>query len=248
MLRRIGIIIIVIYSSIAASAQVNYSALNISMNAQVQPEFRIDSIVRLYADSLTNIMDRVIGYCTETMSSKRPESTLMRFVADVMMSEGLRYAEENKMEVHEAVSLLNAGGIRASMKEGKVMVRNIFEISPFENSIVILELTARQLRDVLYHVAARGGEAVAGVTMILDDRQAKKIKVHGENIDNDKKYTLITLDYVASGGDQFKCLTQIPAHNTGMLFRDAFIRYVEQLTAEGKQIVPPTDVRITKIR
>ncbi|MDO4462252.1 MAG: 5'-nucleotidase [Bacteroidia bacterium] len=248
MLRYISIIVAALLIGVGVAAQTNYSGLNISMNSQVQPDARIDSIVRVYADSLTAIMDRPIGYCTETMVSRRPESTLMRFVADVMMAEGKEYAKEHGIEVHDAISVINAGGIRSVLREGEVTVRSIFEISPFENVIVIMELTGKQMRDVVNHIASRGGEAVAGLTMHIDEGLAKKVKISGESIDNEKMYTLITLDYVATGGDQFKCLTQIPAKNTGILFREAIIHYIEQLTAKGEQVVPPMDVRITKTR
>lgn len=242
----IRLFIILLITSIICPAiysQSIYSARNISMSAQTPLDEHIDSIVRIYSDSLSARMDRVIGHCAVTMQSRRPESTLMRFVADALMAEGLKYAEKEGLD-YPAVSLINAGGIRANMSEGDITVGDIYQISPFENTVVLMVLTARQLRDVTYHIASRGGEAISGLSFNMEERQAKRIKVHGENIDNDQKYLLITLDYVATGGDQFKVLTTIPHINTGILFREALISYIEEQTLQGRDIMAPEDVRI----
>lgn len=247
MLKYIYIIIATLLSCTATNGQTINSARNVAMGTHVALNATIDSIVRIYSDSLTACMGRHLGHCTETMVSKRPESSLMRFVADALMFEGTKMAAKNGLN-HPIVTLLNAGGIRSNLLEGEITVRNIYEIAPFENTIVMMVLTPRQLRDVAYHIASRGGEAIAGWSFKIEDGTAKRIKVHDENIDKDKLYTLITVDYLATGGDQFKCLTTIPVVASGRLFRDVLTDYIASISTQGRNIVPPTDERITLIR
>ncbi|MCQ2202157.1 MAG: 5'-nucleotidase C-terminal domain-containing protein [Bacteroidales bacterium] len=247
MLKYIYIIVLTLLTCTTTNGQTINSARNIAMGTHVAFDATIDSIVRVYSDSLTACMGRHLGQCTETMISRRPESPLMRFVADALMFEGIKMAKDKGLN-HPIVTLSNAGGIRADLREGEITVRNIYEIAPFENKVVMMVLTPRQLRDVAYHIASRGGEAIAGWSFRLEDGTAKRIKVHEELIDKDKMYTLITVDYLATGGDQFKCLTNIPVVASGRLFREVLTNYIESISAQGKDIVPPMDERITLIR
>lgn len=243
------ILLIILQLSSSAFSQSVFTARNISMSAEVPMDARIDSIVGIYSDSLSARMSRVIGVCSDNMESKRPESDLMRFVADALMADGLKYAKANGID-YPAVALINAGGIRSNMRKGDITVGDIYEISPFENSVVLMVLTARQLRDVCYHIAYRKGEATSGLSFAFTpgENNAKRIRIQDEPIDNDKQYLLITLDYVATGGDQFKCLTSIPHTNTGHLFREALISYIEEITARGEQITPPKEERLKVVK
>lgn len=247
MLKYIYIIVVTLFTCTTTNGQTINSARNITMGTHVVFDATIDSIVRIYSDSLSACMGRHLGQCAETMVSKRPESPLMRFIADALMWEGIKMAEGKGLN-HPIITLSNAGGIRSDLRAGEITVRNIYEIAPFENKVVMLVLNARQLRDVAYHIASRGGEAIAGWSFRIEDGTAKRIKVHGESIDKEKLYTLITVDYLATGGDQFKCLTKIPVESEGQLFREVLTNYIEGITAQGKEIVPPTDERITLIR
>ena len=41
----------------------------------------------------------------------------------------------------------NSGGIRSSLDEGDITVREIYEISPFNNGTVIYEMTVAEIKE-----------------------------------------------------------------------------------------------------
>lgn len=156
------------------------------------------------------------------------------------------------------VALVNAGGIRADLEQGPITYGEIFRILPFENSVEVLDLTGRQLRTLLRvaESGSRGFPPVSGLRLRLVDPESdapstdlnedgkiepwevnRLLEVRmddGTLLDDNKHYKLATLDYLASGGDDFGwVMSQIPEEDkkpTGILVRDAFAKHVQELS------------------
>lgn len=92
-----------------------------------------------------------------------------------------------------AVTLLNRGALRAALARGPVTPATLRRIAPFDNHLVELELSARQLRQVVAEGQAREGHAGLLVQGELPERGRVKVLVN---------------DYLAEGGDGFDALGQ----------------------------------------
>lgn len=204
----------------------------------------MEATISVYRDRINDIMAEPLCKSVTTMEARRPESSLTRFLSDVLLTATQEFAADNGF-TRPDMSLINIGGIRDILPEGPVTVGDVYTISPFENSPIVLSLDSAGVMAMLNHVAERGGEAISGVTMSIDGTTAKNVKVCGQPLTSGKNYRLATLDYLATGGDGFSCLTDKKDYETGVVFRDMFIHYLRRLGESGVAIDDPGNVRIT---
>jgi 5'-nucleotidase len=125
------------------------------------------------------------------------------------------------------IGLMNVGGVRASLNAqkygegpGEITYAEAFDIAPFGNVIVSLDLTGAQLKEVLEQqyqpVPARGSRPMlalgvsAGFSYTWDATQPQGSRVvpgsmtlNGVPINTDATYRVGTLNFLADGGDLF---------------------------------------------
>ncbi len=211
---------------------------------KIPSDSAMESTIAVYRERINDIMAEPLCKSASTMEARRPESSLTRFLSDVLLTATQEFAAGNGFSRPD-MSLINIGGIRDILPEGAVTVGDVYTISPFENSPVVLSLDSAGVMAMLNHVAERGGEAISGVTMSIDGTTAKNVNVCGQPLTGGKNYRLATLDYLATGGDGFSCLVNKKDYETGVVFRDMFITYLRRLGESGVEVDDPGNVRIT---
>jgi len=141
----------------------------------------------------------------------------------------LEYCKTEGLHFIPAASYVNYGGLRASLPQGEITVGHIFELMPFENEIVLLELSANSIQQMANKIAGRGGEGVAGMKIGIRDQMAQTVMVSGKPLDSSTTYWLVTNDYVASGGDQMSMfINPVNAIYTRKKIRDIMIESLEK--------------------
>ena len=127
------------------------------------------------------------------------------------------------------MGLVNMGGLRNNMPEGIVRRGDIMLISPFENSVVVLEMKGSDLLELMHNIAAVKGEGVScSVRMeISADGKLLSCTIGGKEIDPHRIYTVATIDYLAEGNDKMYALKKaVKRHEIGILARDVMMEYV----------------------
>ncbi len=200
--------------------------------------------ISLYHDSIDAKMSEVLCQCDTEMVARRPESGLMRLVADINLYGAKKFAHHHHLP-SPTISFCNAGGIRSSLPKGNITLGDIFQLSPFNNKVVIVELDSASLQATLDHIAERGGEAVSGMTFTIDEGKATNVLINNAPITNNHPYFLATLDYLAEGGDAFFSLVNHPRFDTDIVFHDALSDYLRQLNKQGHHLTEPQDQRIS---
>ena len=199
-----------------------------------------------YKKILEKDMGRVISNSEIEMVKQKPESGLTNLLADLLLDEGRKFALENNLKINPEVSFFNYGGIRTSLPKGEINVGKIFELMPFENEMVFIQLTGGQLQQFYDIVAENGGESVGGVRFVFSNGKAKNVVINGEKLDAEKKYWLVTNDYSANGGDDLKVFSQrLEWVGTGKKIRDVIISNFEERQKNGEVITEKLDGRIT---
>ena len=213
------------------SYQVDSSAVDSTTLALVQP----------YSEVLWSEMNEVIGQCAQPLNRERPEGTLNNWVADVMRLESEKFAGT---PVDFAIS--NYGGIRINtLPAGPVTLGRIYEIMPFDNLLVIVEIQGSLVQTFLDHMASEGGWPVSReLRFIIADNKATNITINGVSLDEERSYYVAMSDYVANGGDHRDYLIDLPGQTLNYLVRDALITHVRNLAASGQSIVAEKDGRI----
>ncbi|MFN3803398.1 5'-nucleotidase C-terminal domain-containing protein, partial [Belliella pelovolcani] len=192
----------------------------------------LTEMVSPYKAKMEAEMSTIIGQSVKALTRNRGESLLGNFVADLQRA----YAEQ-EFGISIDISIINNGGMRNDLPEGNITLGNIYELSPFDNYLVILELTAQDVQKLAEFMAARKNMAVSGMEIIGEGNQVQSFKVNGQALDSNKVYLLAINDYLANGGDNMDFLTDLPVmENTDLLLRDMLIQMIKAKTARGEML------------
>ena len=218
----------------------------IDSNLQAKPE--IDSYLSPFRDSLEKMVDRVIASSEVELTIGRSGKELVpsqvalgNFMSDAI----LKIATEKASALNKPkpdLSLFTWGSFRKSLPKGNITLRNIFELMPFENEMVVLTLSGTQLKALLEQIS-KGYNPVAGVTMKVGDLNS--IRINGEPIQETGSYQVVVSDYHSFGGDNLFVLTQAnDSYLSGIKIRDAIVLYLQQLTEVHQTLKPDYEARI----
>ena len=197
-------------------------------------------------------LDAVIGSLKgELRKGGMGAGSLGNFVSD-----GMRWQAALKLGQPVDLALINAGGLRRStITEGELRARDIFELLPFENALVTVELTGEQLMRLLKMIVS-SREAQSGARVIYFTKPDKtneidvmKLRTPGgdKDIDPQATYRIVTIDYLVSRGGEMSTLLREGKHvqPLGITVRDAIIAYVKSETASGRTIKSNIDGRFS---
>ena len=192
----------------------------------IKPSQDVAAIVMKYEAKLAEEMDKVIGKLETPWSPRGPESNLGNWIADAF-----------REKTGSDIAMMNPGGIRKGLNAGDILVRDIWEISPFGNTLVTFEWTGQELIEALDHMAKVGRTMqVSGIDMMLE-RNVGLVEaiVDGKEIDVDKIYKICVNNYTASQGEKYFG-KKIEVVETGLIDRDVLIESVRKHPNINSQI------------
>ncbi len=201
----------------------------------------VTAIIDKYKHRLDEEMNVVIGTAAETMVSTLPESPLTNLTADVL----LQYADKQNPENFD-FALMNSQGIRTALNKGNITLGNVYEVYPFENKVVFLELNGKYVEDLFKFYARNGGEGVSStIRLSIRDKEIEGLTIGGKPLDKDKTYKIVTIDYLAEGNDGMKALSfSSKKTDTGLMLRDLMIDYIKNQTSGNKPVQAVNDGRV----
>lgn len=201
----------------------------------------IAQIIAPYSLELAAEMDVVLCLNERDMVKTRPESAIGNFFSDACL---LRATQDLNATVDAA--MFNTGGIRAAMAAGEVTVRDIFQLMPFDNELVIVEMPYKEVMNMLDYLATTGGEPVSGIQLVIGDGEIVLAEIDGSPVE-ERNYRILTSDYLAQGGDKMDFFTEghrVSIETLGMKVRDALLTTCRELGKEDRPIDYHTDGRI----
>jgi 2',3'-cyclic-nucleotide 2'-phosphodiesterase (5'-nucleotidase family) len=165
------------------------------------------SLVKRYGQKIDSIMNVDAGESDVDLDGenvRKRETNLGDFVADI-----LREISDSE------VAIINGGGIRTSIRKGRITVGDIYSVLPFDNYIVSIKLTGKQIREALEHgLSGIDEEAgrfpqVSGMKMIYDPGAPKgsrirELLIQEKPVDPEREYRVATNDFMAAGGDGYR--------------------------------------------
>lgn len=140
---------------------------------------------------------------------------------------GVTVAETMRKIVGTEIAVTNGGGIRRSLEQGDVTIGDMYEILPFDNTIVTLDVKGSDLYSTIEHGINTDGFAwgqYAGIKVWYnpEDGKVSSIRLNdGTKIDMDKYYSVAINDFMLTGGDKYDFSNAINAVNTNVVMRDA---------------------------
>ena len=177
-------------------------------------------------------MNTPISYSPETYKKNDGElnSALSNMFADATYE--MSNPVFNKMsDKNIDIVLLNNGGIRSIISKGNISEKTAFELMPFENSIVVLELSGFSIVKMIdYLRKAKLQHPISGLQITLNnDYSVNEVKINGVNVENEKKYYVATTDYLLEGGDKMYFLAETTkTTDINYKMRDVLIDYFKK--------------------
>lgn len=200
------------------------------------------------------------------------ESTLNNFIADVQL--------QATKELETEVAFMNPGGLRADLKlrssgsandiDGRVTYREAATVQPFANTLVTLDMTGAQIKQVLEEQWQRLPDPTRtpsrpflklGVSKSLHyvydptaarDQHITQMTLNGAPLADDQVVKVVTNSFLASGGDNFRAfLAGTSKADSGRVDLASLVDYFDQQEgpvapdydqrAVGAHIVAPSD-------
>jgi 5'-nucleotidase/UDP-sugar diphosphatase len=204
------------------------------------PDPAIAALIASYRKRLEAQIGQVLGRSrTRLVRDYRAESSLGDFVSDVM-----------REATGAEVAVQNAGGLRADIPEGTVTNGHVLDALPFLNTVVEVELTGAQLREVLEQglTLERGLVQTSGLRGTYDlsrpaGRRLVSIEVGGRPLADARVYRVATNSFVAEGGDLYATFLKTRARDSGRSLADVVM---EALRRQG-EIGPPPGGRFVPV-
>jgi 5'-nucleotidase / UDP-sugar diphosphatase len=208
---------------------------------QYQPDPKIETLVEKYRD---REKDEVIGYARATLyKDNRGEFPLGDWVTDVM-----------RITAGTDIALEPNGGIRCGLAKGPITKRDLYYISPFDNTLVKFKLTGEKIHTLLENSLQSGDISlqVSGLALEYDPVKFKSgritvlnVTIHGQKMEFNKYYSVAMNDFVALGTaryDQLKDAKDLK--DTGITIYEALLNYTGANSpihkSEGGRIVKKT--------
>lgn len=210
------------------------------LDKKLDPAF--SDMIDTYSAAVKKEMDVVIGTCPSAIRKGSPESPLGNLTADALL-----WMAEDQYGVKADVGLYNSGGIRAEISAGDLTVGDVYAVYPFDNVLSLVTLKGSDLMRLFDYVASSGGLPISKtVKMVIKDKKVKSVTVNGQPVDNNKVYTVATVDYLVNLG-RYGLENAISRNDSPDIIRDNFVEYFRYLALQnGGRITASKDGRVTK--
>ena len=215
-----------------------HPAVKISAQLSTGEDAQVEALIDPYRAPLLARMNEVIAATDSSAVKALPESSLGNLVCDLL----LQYGNENGYVAD--CCFLNSGGLRVELPKGEVTRSMLYELMPFENTIVVVRLKGDQLLMILNQIAARGGGPVSGINMGIKGGEAFQPVINNKPLDNNKIYSVLSSDYLVAGGDKYIIPQPLETIQTSVLLRDALISKFQDFNKINTLIKPRTDGRL----
>ena len=99
-------------------------------------------------------------------------------------------------------AMFNYGGIRAGINKGEITNRHAFELMPFENLFVVVELSGEKMNELIqYLIKGNTAHPLSKQVQLTISNTGFDFKINNKPFDESKTYHVLTTDYLQSGGD-----------------------------------------------
>jgi len=185
----------------------------------------------------------------EVVGTTDKDLTHERFAGPSLLGEWV--CEAMAKEAKTQIAITNGGGLRCPIEKGNITVGKMYELMPFDNTLVTMEIKGSDLKKVFENGIGNekiGWVAISGVKIKYDlkrpfrDRIVNMTLDNGEKIDSNKYYTVTTNDFMSVGGDGYDFSKARNIVDTHLPIRDGLInqlKVVKNLSVTRKGYLQP---------
>lgn len=220
----------------------DYELIDIDSRYDFYNDPKLAATIEKYSSGVDSLMQLYVGTTTHALDNKSDE--LLNFFADYVLDRGKELAPNVDL------AIVNQGGLRDGLPQGKFSKGQILNIFPFHNYITVIDVKGYDLSEAFDIMASRGGDGIsANVTAEYgtgEESHAEDIKINGKEIDPNNTYRVATIDYLAKGGDYMTPLTRAQkVADSPKLVYDDLLYYLTEGKGKNKPLEGASEKRWT---
>jgi 5'-nucleotidase/UDP-sugar diphosphatase len=153
----------------------------IDLDAYPNKNKEVASSVNAYYNDMNPILDEEIGYSETSLNKDEVGSMFTAALKNTMQAD---------------LCIQNTGGIRSSLNEGPISIREVYEIDPFNNGTVMYEMSIGNFKKLLKE--SESGFYYAGLTIKQENNQIIITDSKGKQLTDEVTIKLGMNDYIAA--------------------------------------------------
>jgi 2',3'-cyclic-nucleotide 2'-phosphodiesterase (5'-nucleotidase family) len=177
----------------------------------------------VYRNEMNQRFEREIGVLPFPLHRNGPPDSLgQRLIWNHLTDAALAFARDS-LSWQADVCLLNSGGIRADLGSGSVKLRSIYEALPFDNALVLVELDSLKWLQMRAYLL-QNTQPQSGMVYVIESGRIADVERPGKTW----PLRVLTVDYLAGGGDRMEFFAEAATRSSGVMIRDAYLWYWEE--------------------
>jgi len=206
------------------------NAKQLKIGNEVKQDSSIIQLFTPYKKKMTKEITKSLSFSTKIL--ERTDGNLQRTLGNLVADLSYEKANElfkNKTGKTVDFSMSNYGGIRAAIMKGDVTVSNAFELMPFDNTLVVVELNYDKIKALFnYFVAKKRAHPLSKNIQLTIENDSYNVLINGKPIKKDRTYFVATSNYLQKGGDGMIFFSEPESlFDSNFLIRDAIVDYFE---------------------
>lgn len=185
-------------------------------------------IYEKYNEELDPVLGKILGKTTVDLDHDRyaGPSLLGEWACEIM---------RDKAGVQ--IAMTNGGGLRIPVPAGDITAGILYEVMPFDNTLYTMKLSGADIKANIEHGIMNddiGWIQIAGVRVTYNskaeagNRITSMVLEDGTVVEMDKYYTVVTNDFMFTGGDRYNFENSKDGLDTFIPIRDALMEAVEK--------------------
>ncbi|MBL7996181.1 bifunctional metallophosphatase/5'-nucleotidase [bacterium] len=212
------------------------NSLNYVFDDEIEDDAHTKQAIEKWKNKLSEIADQKIGTISQSLTRSYSEESLMgNMVADAMLH---AYPDND-------LAITNSGGLRDDITGPAVTMGNLISAFPFPNTIVLVEMKGKDIKDLFEHAAgltngilqvSEGVEMHYSVSAAAGNRVVL-YKLNGKTFKDDKTYKVVTSNFLADGGDGFLAFRRaLSKKDTRVEILQTMIQYLKSFDVYKPQL------------
>ncbi|WP_067726557.1 5'-nucleotidase C-terminal domain-containing protein [Oceanobacillus damuensis] len=208
----------------------------------------VAGILAKYAEQIAPIINEVVGYNAQDLTGSYTndgDHGLGNLIAD-----GMIWAMEEE-GIQTDFAMMNGGGIRDDLLAGEITWGELYNIQPFGNTLMTVEITGADLYPIIneqLHPVYGPDYSISGFHYSWNRELNEAVNItfpDGTPIDENETYTLVVNNYMGTSDGPIKDLGQNPTMGPEDI--DATVAFVESLnSSEANPIIYGPEGRIAE--